>query len=82
MAMMVMTRREHADQVDRQSHRADDEQLIRVHLGRIDQTLNSFEDNEDRDEDEEDAVGEAGEELNPTEAMRQGSAGKVKIRGP
>lgn len=56
MSMMMMACSKHANEVDRQADGADDEELTRVHLRRVEQSLNRFEDDEDRNEAEEQAV--------------------------
>jgi hypothetical protein len=63
MAMMVVpSHSKHSKEVHRQTHATDDEKLSRVvHLGRLDDPLHGFKDDEDADEDQEDAVGEAAE---------------------
>jgi hypothetical protein len=58
MTMMMMPSRKHSNQIHRQSQRADYKKLIRVHDRRVDQSLNSFKDDEDRNKDQEDSVGE------------------------
>lgn len=63
VAVVVVPCGEHADQIDGQPERADDEQLGRVHLGRVQEPLDRLEHDEDRDQAEEEAVGEAGEGL-------------------
>lgn len=47
VTVMVVSRRKHADEVDGQSERTDDEQLARVHLWRVQQSLDGLEDDED-----------------------------------
>jgi len=47
MTVMVVARGDHADEVDGQSQRGDDEQLPRVHLGRVEKALNGLEDDKD-----------------------------------
>lgn len=48
--VMAVARREHADQIDGESERAYDEKLPRIHLWRVEEALNSLEDDEDGDE--------------------------------
>lgn len=57
--MVMMPSSEHTHQIDSQSKHADCQELIRVHLRRVNESLNGFEDDEDRDKDEEDAVCES-----------------------
>lgn len=76
---VVPTRRSHADQVDREPDRADREKLVRTDLGRVDQALNSFKDDKDRDEAEEDGVGKAGQGLHACVAI--GETGRVQYDG-
>lgn len=68
VAVMMMSGREHADEVDEQADEADEQQLAGRHVGRIDQTLDRLEDDEDGDEDQEDAVGKTGQRLDPAVA--------------
>lgn len=64
MRVTVMaSRRDHADQVDRESDGTDSQELSRVHLWRVDKALNRLEDDKDGNEAEEDAVGKAGQRL-------------------
>lgn len=64
MRMSVMPAcRNHTDKVDSKSYCTDSEELAGVHLGRVEEALDGFKDDEDRDEAEEDAVCEAGEGL-------------------
>ena len=63
MTMMMMPSRKHANEIDGQPGHADDEQLVGVHLWRVDEALDSLKYDEDADEDEEDTVGEPGERL-------------------
>lgn len=62
MRVTVMAaRRGHANQVDRESDSTDGQELTRVHLWRVDETLDRLKHDKDGDEAQEDAVGEAGE---------------------
>ncbi len=63
--------RKHADQVDRQPERADDQQLGRVHLGRVQQPLDRLKHDEDRDQAQEEAVGKARQGLHARVAASQ-----------
>lgn len=70
--------RDQPSEVDGESDGADGEELAGVHLGRVDETLNRFKDDENRDEAQEDAVGEAREGLDARVAarMRRGVSGR------
>ena len=68
--MVPMPGRKHADEVDGEPDGAHREELARVHLGRVDEPLDGLEDDEDRDEAQEDAVGEPRERLDPRVAAR------------
>lgn len=59
VSVVVVSRCEHPNEVDGEPYRTDDEELARVHLGRVYEALDGFEDNKDGDEAEEEAVGEA-----------------------
>ena len=61
MAVVVMSRCEHSNQIDSKSKTADNEELICVHVGWIDESLYRFKDDKDRNEDEKDAVCESRE---------------------
>jgi hypothetical protein len=63
--VMVMPRREHPYEVHGQSNYAHNQELVRVHLGRVDESLDSLKDDKHRNEDEEDPVGKARERLDP-----------------
>ena len=63
--MMMSTRSDHPHQINRQSNRTNDQQLRSIHLGRIQQSLNRFENDEDRYETEEESVGESRERFDP-----------------
>lgn len=63
MPMIMMPGREHSDEVDCQPDRADDEELVRIHLRGIEQALDRLEDDEDRDEAEEQAIRKARKRL-------------------
>jgi len=73
MPVVMMPGREHADEVDEQADEADEQKLAGRHVRRIDQALHCLEDDEDRDEDQEHAVGEAGQGLDAAVAGRSAS---------
>jgi hypothetical protein len=54
--VVVTARGPHAEQVDRKPDTAHEQQLARLHLGRVHDALDALEDDEDRDEDEEAAL--------------------------
>jgi hypothetical protein len=62
--MMMSTRSVHPNEVDSQSDGTDNEELTRVHLWRVEQSLDRFEDDEDGDEAQEQSVGKSRESLN------------------
>lgn len=72
MPAVCMTSCDHADQVDGKADGADGEELARVHLRRVYEALDRFEDDEDRYEAKEDAVGEARESLDAGVAVQLG----------
>lgn len=66
VSVVMMASGEHADQVHKQPDEADNQQLVGVHFRRIDQALDGLKDDEDRDEDEEDSIGESRQRLDST----------------
>lgn len=56
MTMVVVTCRKHAHEVDCETYHGDEEELVRVHLGWVQQPLDGLEDDKDRDQNQEDAV--------------------------
>lgn len=60
---MMPSCRKHAHQVHRQPDRTDRQELAGVDLGRVDEALDRFKDDKDRDQAEEDPVREPGEGL-------------------
>lgn len=63
VTMVMMARRRHSHEVNGQSHRADDEQLARVHFGRTEEPLDRLKDDKDRDEAKKEAVRKARQSL-------------------
>jgi len=58
VVVMVPTHGKHPEQIDTQAQRADQQQLTCNHLRRIEDSLNSFENDEDGNEKKEDPVRE------------------------
>jgi len=63
VAVVSVTRRKHANEVDGESDRAHSEELPRVHFWRVEEALDRLKDDKDRDEAQEDAVGKARQRL-------------------
>jgi len=57
-AMVMPTHREHAEEVHRKAHAADQQELVGVHFWRIQNPLDGFKHDEDRNQYEEDSVRE------------------------
>ena len=65
--MMMSSSRPHSEQIDSQTHTTDDEQLrVVVHHRRLNDTLHRLEHDKNRNENQEDAVGESTERLDPS----------------
>lgn len=72
VVMMMPTRGYQPHQIDCQSKRTDNQKLLCVHLWRIDQSLNRLEEDKDGDQNEKDAIGEAGKCLDTGVAVSEG----------
>lgn len=59
--MMMSACRVHSPEIDSESNRGDQKKLISLHFRGIENSLYGFKNDEDRDEDEEAAVGETAE---------------------
>lgn len=84
MMMCMSTHGKHPKQIDCQSHPTNDQKLGGIiHLWRIDDPLDRFEDDKDADEDQEDAVRETGEGLYSAVADGddEGGEGRGQRRG-
>ncbi|KAG2173871.1 hypothetical protein INT43_005291 [Umbelopsis isabellina] len=65
-AMSVsVVERENSDQVDQQADKTDQQQSMRVHLWRIQQSLNGFRNDTDRDQYQEHSVCESAQRFHP-----------------
>lgn len=69
MTVVMVTGCKHSYEVDCQSTRADQKQLLCIHLRRIDEPLNSLEHDKDGDQDEKDPIGKATERLHACVAV-------------
>lgn len=81
MSVMMMSSSEHSYQVDSKTCHTDYHKLVGVHLWRVDKPLNCFNNNENGDEDEEDAICEATEGLDARiTATKSSSWGLDRLR--
>lgn len=64
MMRMTVVEGKNAHHVDHKPKKADQQQSVGVHLGWVHKTLNSLDNNENRDQAQENAVGESRQGLN------------------
>lgn len=56
MSVMMMARSKHAHQIDSKAKTANDQKLVCIHIGWVNESLDRLKDNEDGDQNQEDTI--------------------------